>query len=722
MEYWAHWDEEKKQKLSQHLMNTATLCKSYSVDKLKNIAYYCGLYHDLGKYTEDFQRKVNNPKITTSHSDCGAYELYRRIGRDDIPKIIAFLMAYCITGHHTGLKDGGSMGDNESDATVYAALKSGKNKNYAVFKTEIQNATFTKKDIEEFLSFFENCKDTKNQIELFAFLTKYIFSCLTDADFIETENFFEPKVTRGASADFVGALNAVDNYMTSFVKETDVQKARNVLQSQVWQNKDDDNNIFFLNMPTGSGKTLCSIRYALDKAIEFGKKRIIYVIPYTAIIEQTAKQFESIFGEYVPILQHHSNYDFEENNKENETTAEKLRKDTENWDHPLIVTTNIQFFQSVYGFKGRSLRKLHNMADSMIIFDEIHILPFKYLQPCLRAIYYICNFLSSKAVMMSATMPDYSEVFKIFSDSCKIGQFIKDKSAFSYFKKNRYSFLGNIDQEVLYTKISEYNNSLIVVNSRKKARDLYLFFSQAFEHSCYHLSTYMTAKDRSLTIEEIKSKIGKEKITVVSTSLIEVGVDLDFEAVFRETAGLDNILQAGGRCNREGKRKEGSVFVFDFDENINYRGDIVLNADIVRSLFKEYEDIGSQECIEEYYKRLFHFHKNEIENNTIATCKRIDSIPFRTYSESFKMIEDTSYGVVIPCEENQEYILRLKYGDNSVKRKLSKYTASVKFYELKEMVEEGIVEDVNGMPVLTNNDYYDKTTGLNLKNEVLYVL
>ena len=721
MDFWAHWNMDKKQKLRDHLINTANLSKEFSVEKLKKIAYFCGYYHDLGKYTDEFQKKVNDPRIKASHSDCGAYEVYKRGKiKDDIPSVIAYLMAYCISGHHTGLKNGGSKGDNEDDATLYAALKSGKNKNYGQFKNDIEQIELTQKDKDDLIALFSECKDWESQIELFAFLTKYVFSCLTDADFIDTEKFFTPEVNRKTTADFKKALAAVDAYIQGFQKETEVQKARDILQRQVWQNTE-DKNMFFLNMPTGSGKTLCSIRYALDKAIRYNKKRIIYVIPYTAIIEQTAKQFEEIFGEYVPILQHHSNYDFDDANKEDETTAEKLKKGAENWDYPLIITTNIQFFQSVYGYKGRSLRKLHNIADSIIIFDEIHILPFKYLKPCLRSISYICDILNSKAVMMSATMPDYSAVFNEFADSGKIGQLIKERTAFGYFRKNKYINLKSVSRDTLFAKAEEYNSSLIVVNSRKIAKEFYLSLSQA-ENNCYHLSTYMMPIDRSRAIDEIKSKIGKEKITVVSTSLIEVGVDLDFEAVFRETAGLDNILQSGGRCNREGKRKDGSVFVFDLEEEINYRGDIGINANIVRSLFDEYDDISSQECVEDYYGRLLKYHKAEIEENTIAAkCSKLDAVPFRKYSEDFKMIEETSYGIVIPCEENTELIERLRFGDGSAKRALAKFTASVKYFELKNFIENGVVEEINGVSVLSNKDYYDKKIGINLNNDLLYV-
>lgn len=478
-------------------------------------------------------------------------------------------------------------------------------------------------------------------------------------------------------------------------------------------------------MPTGSGKTLCSIRAALKTAIENKKKRIIYVIPYVSIIEQTAKVFEDIFGDVLPVLQHHSNYDFDDdkNEDENEITSEKLKRSCENWDAKLIVTTNIQFFESLYHYKGRRLRKLHNLADSVIIFDEIHMLPIDYIQPCLRAIGYVTKYLNSTAILMSATMPNYDKFMERYMSGVKIENAVKDTSLFNVFDKCRYEYIGKCELASLAEKAQEYDNALIIVNKRKTARELYDICSG----NKYHLSTYMTPLHRSEIIAKIKEDIKNGiNTTVISTSLIEAGVDLDFKAVFREIAGIDNVLQSGGRCNREGKMDMGDVFVFETDGG-NYqtkkKSDIIIRANITRNLFEEFENISTDKCIKEYYGRLLNYKEKKIEENTITAIMgndlRIDGIPFRTYAESFNFIDNQVIGIVIPCDENRGLIKELKDGKLSVKRNLQRYSASVNKDEFKELFQIGIIETLDcGVCILANTDYYKSDVGLTLENDV----
>ena len=234
----------------------------------------------------------------------------------------------------------------------------------------------------------QNSNDKSDFIEKYAFFTRYLFSCLTDADFLDTERFCNPDIDRNLRCDSKKMEQAIDDKFKGFTADTPLKKARNILQKQAIINSDSNKQISILNMPTGSGKTLCSMKIAINKMIKHQKKRIIYVIPYTSIIEQTAEVFENIFGEYADIVQHHSNYCYD---TENDSTAEKLKRSTENWDAPIIITTSVQFFQSLYHYKGSGLRKLHNMADAVIVFDEIHMIPLECLQPCLRGIGYTQN-------------------------------------------------------------------------------------------------------------------------------------------------------------------------------------------------------------------------------------------------------------------------------------------------------------------------------------------
>ena len=718
MEYIGHTsDDGRKQLLLDHLNGTSKLCRENANEFWADIAEFVGQIHDIGKYTSGFQKRINGAEnIRVEHAICGAKEVAKAPPKSYVPMI-----EYCVAGHHSGLPDGGTKVDGEEDSTLHGRMKR-KTGDYSAYENEVK-LEYPKDNLRELF-------DVSNQreiIERYSFFTRYLFSCLTDADFIDTERFVTPNTDRGIDGDFQKAYEKVCKKLNSFKIETKLQEARSIIQEQVYKSVESNANVYTLNMPTGSGKTLCSIRAALKTAIENKKKRIIYVIPYVSIIEQTAKVFEDIFGDVLPVLQHHSNYDFDDdkNEDENEITSEKLKRSCENWDAKLIVTTNIQFFESLYHYKGRRLRKLHNLADSVIIFDEIHMLPIDYIQPCLRAIGYVTKYLNSTAILMSATMPNYDKFMERYMSGVKIENAVKDTSLFNVFDKCRYEYIGKCELASLAEKAQEYDNALIIVNKRKTARELYDICSG----NKYHLSTYMTPLHRSEIIAKIKEDIKNGiNTTVISTSLIEAGVDLDFKAVFREIAGIDNILQSGGRCNREGKMDMGDVFVFETDGG-NYqtkkKSDIIIRANITRNLFEEFENISTDKCIKEYYGRLLNYKEKKIEENTITAIMgndlRIDGIPFRTYAESFNFIDNQVIGIVIPCDENRGLIKELKDGKLSVKRNLQRYSASVNKDEFKELFQIGIIETLDcGVCILANTDYYKSDVGLALENDVNY--
>lgn len=712
MEYIGHTsDDGRKQLLLDHLNGTSKLCRENANEFWADIAEFVGQIHDIGKYTSDFQKRINGAEnIRVEHAICGAKEVAKAPPKSYVPMI-----EYCVAGHHSGLPDGGTKVDGEEDSTLHGRMKR-KTGDYSAYENEVK-LEYPKDNLRELF-------DVSNQreiIERYSFFTRYLFSCLTDADFIDMERFVTPNTDRGIDGDFQKAYEKVCEKLNSFKIETKLQESRSIIQEQVYKSVESNANVYTLNMPTGSGKTLCSIRAALKTAIENKKKRIIYVIPYVSIIEQTAKVFEDIFGDVLPVLQHHSNYDFDDdkNEDENEITSEKLKRSCENWDAKLIVTTNIQFFESLYHYKGRRLRKLHNLADSVIIFDEIHMLPIDYIQPCLRAIGYVTKYLNSTAILMSATMPNYDKFMERYMSGVKIENAVKDTSLFNVFDKCRYEYIGKCELASLAEKAQEYDNALIIVNKRKTARELYDMCSG----NKYHLSTYMTPLHRSEIIVKIKEDIKNGiNTTVISTSLIEAGVDLDFKAVFREMAGIDNILQSGGRCNREGKMDMGDVFVFETDGG---KGEIQLKSNITRNLFEEFDNISTDKCIEEYYSRLFAFNDGNIDKSTITSLMggnlRFDEIPFRTYAENFKFIKNQVIGIVIPHDENKDLIEQLRYGKLSVKRKLQQYSASVHIWELEEMIKEGIIEQLDcGVCILANTDYYKSDVGLTLENDVDY--
>lgn len=713
--YAAHRTEDGRiQSVKEHLENTARLCREYAIDELKDCAYLCGLLHDIGKYTHSFQKYING--------DTSARVEHARYGAQEVSKNKSWyvpMLEYCIAGHHTGLPDGGAKNALPESPTLRGLMKR-ETEDYSEFYREI-SASYPN---NTFLRIFF-CDDRTEFTERYAFFTKYMFSCLTDADFIDTESFFTPDTDRKITGDFKSAYERVRERLNSFVPITEVQRTRRFLQAQVYESVKDDAEVYLIDMPTGSGKTLCSIKAALEKVITGDKKRIIYVIPYVSIIEQTANIFRDIFGDVLPVLEHHSNYDFDNEDKNEQLTADKLKRCCENWDAPFIVTTNIQFFESLYHHKSSRLRKLHNLADSVIVFDEVHMLPTKYIQPCLRAIGYVTKYLHAAALLMSATMPDYTELFGKYMKQNRFVTAVNDKTTFGVFKRCRYTYISKCSIETIAEKTVMEDNALIIVNKRRTARELYKLCKSAGIGNVYHLSTYMTPAHRSEVIEQIHEDLSEGiKTTVVSTSLVEAGVDLDFAAVFRENAGLDNIIQSGGRCNREGRLEKGEVYVFETGGD---RGEIRMKANITRKLFEEYEDISSEECVKEYYRRLLKSDESVIDKNSITAfmgdCPNCSEIPFREYSESFSFISNETIGIVIPDESNKELIEKLRFGAVSVKRQLQKYCASVRGHEFKTLAETGIIEKTEGgVFILSNPDYYDNEIGLDIEKELNYML
>lgn len=724
MKYYAHTREDgERQTVKAHLTGVSEKAEKFSVDLLKPIAKKASLYHDIGKYALNFQKRLDDDKVKFSHAACGALEYKKFADKNDA---FAPLMEYCIAGHHTGLMDGGTVADNSDSPTLSGTLKreneyTGDN-DYSAYTTEIDFATLTQEERTPLRNELLSTKDPTELIERYAFFTKYVFSCLTDADFLDTEIFCNKNVERGMSGDFEKALDKLNRELSDMPSDNPLRQARSRIQQQAFDNSVNKSHISILDMPTGSGKTLCSLKLALES----GKKRIIYVIPYTSIIEQTANKFEKMFGDVLPVLQHHSNYSYDGDTEEEKKTAEKLKRTCENWDAPLIITTSVQFFQSIYHYKGSALRKLHNLRDSVIVFDEIHLIPTELLRPCLKAVGYITKYLNSEALFLSATMPDYSKLFDKFLPDVNYNKLVTDRTNFKYFKKCEYKDMGRTTLETIAENASRCKNALIVVNTKKTAEELY----SLVQGEKYHLSANMTPAHRSRVIEVVRNKLENgEHITVVSTSLVEAGVDLDFNTVFRQLSGLDSILQAGGRCNREGKDDNGYVYVFDIDETYRKGSDLAMRINKTKGLLEKYQDITSYDCIKEYYDGIFDFNQSRIAENSIAKYNEQSnsfdrqglmlpySIPFRSYAMQFKYISADTISIVIDDPNDQtchELVETLRNGDMSVRRALQKYSVSVYMNVFKDLYSQGVLKDHGtGIFILENQSYYNNETGLN---------
>ncbi len=724
--YLAHINENTKetQSIQEHSNGTAKKAKSFARPPFDDLVFHMGLLHDIGKYQEDFQKRIRGANIRVEHSICGAKVL------SDIQPPLRHMMQYCIAGHHSGLPDGGFLNDTSDMPTLSGRLKR-KSQSFDAYQKELSMPQWNDKAIVSFL--IADCNnDWSAFLHRFAFFTRYCFSCLTDADSLDTAEFMQRNTERTLHSNFENCLKKLKKQFTAFSCQTDLQKTRAVLQEEVFSHAKEDAELYFMQMPTGSGKTLCSMQFALMRAKKTGKQRIIYIIPYNSIIDQTAEIFTNLFGKDAKILRHQSTFSPEESETYNEAEIRRIQLATENWDAQIIITTAVQFFQSLYASKRSQLRKMHHMADSILIFDEVHLLPISFLQPCLEGISFLCHYLGSEAVFLTATMPNFPKLLKAYVGlDLNILPLISHTEHFSVFEKCQYALQEHITMETLLYQAEQSPASLIIVNQRKTAREIYAACNTKKK---YHLSTYMTPLDRMRIIAEIKTELAKqsklypnteeipkeEHILVVSTSLIEAGVDLDFISVFRELTGLDSVLQAGGRCNREGKRTYGQVVVFSL-ENHRYQHRRDVRGEITKGLFQEFSSVSSPECIDTYYERWMQLQSKEISKHSLKqyfpngiSPQSIASIPFRQYAEEFSIISSHQVSVVIPQDEKSNaFVAELLQNHFVSERSLQPYMAAVSPSDLQSLAEQHVVKQVqNGVWILTNPAYYQQEIGV----------
>lgn len=722
--YIAHISKDGEiQTMHDHLCNVASMASNFSVVELRLVQALNGKIHDVGKYQMSFQERIRGRSIQVEHSICGAIEIPKYCN----DQVLALLLQLCIAGHHSGIPDCGTIADPPDLPTLFGRLKR-KSEDYCAYIGDITIEHISGNNFQKYLC--EACKTKEDIVEKFAFLVRYSFSCLTDADSIDTRQAYGISEPQPLRFNYKSCLHDIDKKLSGFVAETELQKARQRLQQQVFSKTDADGEVFLMNMPTGSGKTLASMRYAL-KRIEHsnGKlKRIIYVIPYNSIIDQTVEIFEGLFSGHSDVLRHQSSFIYEEQENLSEDFILSAKYACENWDAGIIVTTAVQFFESLYGNRRNKLRKVHNLAESVIVFDEAHLMPREYLEPCLRGVSYIARYLHSEALLLTATMPDFRMLLSRYAiPDLQITDLVTDTSDFKYFRKCKYELVPTISDNSLVSKATSFASSLIVMNSRKGASEIF----QLCSGEKYHLSTYMTAFDRANTIAKIKCALDalymefpdlslvppERKITVVSTSLIEAGVNLDFVAGFRELTGLDSILQTGGRVDRDGLRNYGYVFAFEREGTAKTRPE----QELTKGIFAEFSDVSDPAAIRAYFDRLLNMEKEKFKMKSISNdCKRINLIPFRTYSESFHLIDGTKTVSIAICRDDYSRSLfeQLKVTGFINFRKIRKYCCTVRMNEFECLLQQRVLEDYgSGIYFLIDPSYYDEETGIQLEGK-----
>ena len=717
--------------LAEHLQCVAARAAEFARSFGSDWAELAGRWHDLGKYRPRFQKYIRLASGFESdahirgedgggspgkapHSTAGALLAVDRFGA------AGRILAYLIAGHHAGLDDWHSglnerLGLQASRDELNEALAENPPASIldpGAFKPDLRTMS------------------VPGGVNGFALWVRMLFSCLVDADFLDTETYMNPNqaAERESCSDVASLLDPFNRHMdkmSAHTPATPVNELRASVLAQCRAKAQEAPGLFSLTVPTGGGKTLSSMAFALEHAKKHGKRRIIYVIPYTSIIEQTADTFRDIFGEAV--IEHHSNAEADPT-KENS----KSRLACENWDAPIVVTTNVQFFESLFAARTSRCRKLHNIVDAVVVLDEAQLLPPEFLQPILDVLNLLTKHYGVTVVLSTATQPalstrEYFDAQQNMVGLENVREIIDDPDAL-YRALERVNVRlpadmhAPTDWDTLADELSSKDSVLAIVNRRNDARELW----QRMPQGTLHLSALMCGAHRSQIIASIKARLKAGIPTrVISTQLVEAGVDVDFPVVYRALAGLDSIAQAAGRCNREGRLARGEVVVFIAPKPAP-PGLLRKGEDACRSVLHGIKGNPLERALfARYFEQLY--RACNLDEHGISSLLKVDgsslAVNFRTAAEKFKLIQDEDSVPVIVLYRGQDEtnkdvdtwlaMLRKDGAQRWLMRKLQRYTVSIHRREAMKLVGQGDIEEViPGLFVQVSDVLYHPLLGL----------
>lgn len=697
--------------LSEHLTKVAARAAANAeFFGSAGLASLAGLWHDLGKYNPDWQeylrQAATNPEDAhleqekaqsrgPNHSSAGALYALKWLRDQGCSEkeanVLARILAYPIMGHHAGLAD-------------FDAGEGGLHKRLHEPSDHLEKAmcgnppphilhpdTPPVKDIYTSLS-------GRNP----AFLIRMLFSCLVDADFLDTESYMSPDKQQRRRGYPV--LQELDEALQGFLDEksrASLPSPVNVARAEVLEacrrQAEKPPGFFSLVVPTGGGKTLSSLAFALKHALRHKKRRVIYAIPYTSIIEQTADVFRGVFKDFEnSLVEHHSNV--ADSPSSQESTCQRLA--SENWDAPLIVTTTVQLFESLYASRSGRCRKLHNIAGSVIILDEAHLMPTGVRFPILHALHQLVSHYGVTIVLCTATPTGIENLKKEKIYIPKLQPIIENPEAlYKRLERVHVEIRKDIVQDwgTLASELAQHPQVLCIVNRRDDCRDLHA----AMPAESIHLSALMCAEHRSTVIKNMKQNLEKRNpVRVISTQLVEAGVDIDFPVVYRALAGLDSIAQAAGRCNREGQLEEdGRLIVFRPARGAP-KGSLKQAEETTAEILRLWPDANvlSPDTQKEYFKRFYGRCEDGDRYNILTQHLKENqefTYQFRTTAECFRIVEDL-YRPVIVRYENDELLKQL-YREKPEKwllRKTQRYTVSIPPPMLKTLMHTGAIREI----------------------------
>lgn len=674
-----------------------------------SLAYLAGWLHDKGKERDSFQNYIRKENgLPTNGKAIGEHEHAFVGGLIAAQKPLHSLhLANIIMGHHRGLYDEDALKDAIKRRTVPKEIKI----DPLPISPSSPHIQLRPEDLHHYV--------------------RMLFSCLVDADRLDTEAFMNPSqaLLRGHGDSLPVLLERLEAKLSEFKSkdnDSEVNRVRNYVQQLCREKSDLPRGIFSMTVPTGGGKTLSSLLWALRHAIHNGQKRIIFAIPYTSIITQTAKTLKDILG-IQNVLEHHSEFDYDA--MKDEKLKEIYQLAAENWDFPVIVTTNVQLFESMFSNKPSACRKLHNIVNSVVILDEVQTLPTSYLQPIVDAMGAYHRSFGVSFLFTTASQPILSGLIEgcnpmaNFHGLDAVTELIPT-SAKLYEKLRRVSL--DIDDtprsyDEIATALAQHDRVLCIVNTRRDAKEIYKLLPK--EGLTLHLSRMMCPDHVSETIHKITEALADDTckvIRVVATQLVEAGVDIDFPVVYRQEAGLDSMLQAAGRCNREGKKGLCVTHVFSLAKEHRLPPGDFSNANNARLALKRDSDWFAPETMTNYFRQRYSREETFDKKGITDYLSHPTDIMFETAAKEFRLIEDGSIPLIVVWKNSLSLVEQLKQQGPSytLMKQLSKYSVNVYQSDFKALCQSGAVKEViEGIFVVDQKAQYDGQLGLLIENQ-----
>lgn len=696
----------------EHQTNVAELAATFASEfGLSDFGRIAGLLHDKGKEQEDWQKYIQG--ITGFKAEYAGFAnrpdhayVGACIAKSLYPQF-APLIAQPIAGHHRGLYDYCDFAELIKTAIPgdVSIPDAGHSPSFGLGKME-------RYDLHH--------------------MVRMLFSCLVDADSLDTEAFMTPdqallRGSRTTMKDLLAKLEEHLEVLRQRAGRTEVNDVRNYVQEQCVKESQGDAGFYSLTVPTGGGKTLASVLWALHHAVRNHLHRIIIAIPYTSIIVQTAATLKSIFGEE-NVLEHHSNFN-PENVKDREL-RERLHLATENWDYPIIVTTNVQLFESLFSNKRSDCRKLHNIVNGVIVLDEVQTLPMEFYKPIVNTLDTMHRVFGVSVLFTTASQPvltgriEGTEPGSGFDALPDIREIIP--AGAQLHEKLRRVELAFLSGAHTYDEIAEavarHQRVLCIVNTRKDAKELYERLPK--DGICLHLSRMMCPAHVSATIQHIKALLKENvdmPVRVIATQLIEAGVDIDFPVVFRQEAGLDSILQAAGRCNREGKLGVCTTYVFSLGKERPLPPGMISQANYARLGMGPSHDWFAPEAMSCYFRQL-HSRVPDFDAKQMKELLYKPECEFEEAAKRFHLIDDKTVSVIVNWGESMALYQRLisQSPSYSLLKELSQYSVSLRERDFRKLQGMGAVEEpFENIYAIASLSFYKADTGLSMDNQWL---